>query len=419
LECANGKYTQEKGQPFCDAKIPCAPGSYDNTAGVGLSQNRCQLCPKEYYRLESDEVRCLECDVGYYQNSAGKPYCDEVEGDSLLKPVMNAETGKVTSFEQWKCVRGIICNGQSREYQGGVWHDPSNLFPKQANMYTCVNEGCPDKGAGNMTCKEGYEGPLCAVCSEEYYEQLRQCVECKDPQVLGFILLLLGFTVVIILVAHTLRRYSHLINAEAAANLKILIGFLTIVSTINTQFGVVWPAIFLKALAVLSALTFDLSVLSGVFCLVKVSFFQSLIFSTSSLLFAMGIFYLVSLLKPNLKTVCIKFAVYLLLFAYPVVSVRCVEAFACHNVDGELYLRADYSVTCDGSAWWVIAGYASVFVAVYVIGFPIVVLRTLFGYGKHVKSRKIAPSGLLFGFLLDDYKLIMPLLMWEGFEMLR
>ena len=288
-------------------------------------------------------------------------------------------------------------------------------------MYTCVNNGCPDEGATDMKCKEGYNSssPLCAVCDEGYFAQLRSCVKCKDPHIGALALFVLGMLLVVALVMYFFHRHSHLVTDEVVTNLKITVSFLTIVSTINNQFGVNWPPIFLSALAVLNALTFDLSVLSGVFCLYKVSFFASLCFSTASLVLILIVFFVLAKLKPYLKKTCIKLSVYLLLFAYPVVSVKCVEAFSCHNVDGQSYLRADYSINCNSSEWRMIAGYAAVFVIVYVVLLPVLVLGTLYRYRKLVEGRKVAPDNLLCSFLLDDYRLVMPCMMWDGFEIIR
>ena len=136
-----------------------------------------------------------------------------------------------------------------------------------------------------MQCKEGYKplSPLCAVCDEGYFEQLRSCVKCKEPHIPALVSFILGLLLFIALVVYFFHTHNHLVTDEVVTNLKITVSFLTIVSTINNQFGVAWPPIFLSALAVLNALTFDLSVLSGVFCLYKVSFFASLCFSTASL----------------------------------------------------------------------------------------------------------------------------------------
>ena len=62
--------------------------------------------------------------------------------------------------------------------------------------------------------------------------------------------------------------------------------------------------------------------------------------------------------------------------------------------------------------------YASVFLVVYVVGLPLVILRTLFGYRKILHGRKTAPDGLRLGFLLDDYRLVIPCILWDGIEML-
>ena len=96
-----------------------------------------------------------------------------------------------------------------------------------------------------------------------------------------------------------------------------------------------------------------------------------------------------------------------------------VEAFSCHDIDGTRYLRADYTVDCASAEWRSIAAYAAVFVVFYVALLPVAVLATLYRYRGRAAGRRVAPQGLVLGFLLDDYKLTMPCLMWDGFEMLR
>jgi hypothetical protein len=69
------------------------------------------------------------------------------------------------------------------------------------------------------------------------------------------------------------------------------------------------------------------------------------------------------------------------------------------------------------------AAYSSVFLVVYVAGFPIFVGVTLWSYRKALRAPgsgrvcKIKPSGLMLGFLLDDYKLKLPCYLWEAEEM--
>lgn len=196
----------------------------------------CEACPAGYFTNRVGEPSCGVCPLGKFQNSISKAYCEETKLDSLLKPVRK-DNGTV--MVEWRCVTGIRCNGMVREYLGGVWHAPSNPFPEQANMYTCVNDGCPDNGASNMTCKKGYKhnSPLCAVCDEGYYEQLRSCVECKDPNLAALGGFVLGFVVLMVLVVYIFRYQTTFLTTEIVANVKIAVSFFTIVSTMTTQFG--------------------------------------------------------------------------------------------------------------------------------------------------------------------------------------
>ena len=121
----------------------------------------------------------------------------------------------------------------------------SSLFSSEdlecTKMYACVNEGCPDAGASQMHCKPGFYGPLCAICEEKHYEQLGNCVECSNPRFLAIFLFLLSGLVGLVLLRF-LYKYRHVVIAmQVGANLKILVSFITVVSTVNTQFGITWP----------------------------------------------------------------------------------------------------------------------------------------------------------------------------------
>jgi hypothetical protein len=85
-----------------------------------------------------------------------------------------------------------------------------------------------------------------------------------------------------------------------------------------------------------------------------------------------------------------------------------------HEVGGTRYLRADYSLVCGTSEWLSYAAYSSVWVACYVIGFPACVLWKLGTYRQNPGQ-----DGQMLGFLMDDFKLAMPMLCWEGVEMIR
>ena len=63
---------------------------------------------------------------------------------------------------------------------------------------------------------------------------------------------------------------------------------------------------------------------------------------------------------------------------------RCAhtQVWNCHEINGEFYLRADYSLRCYDRRWYAVAGVASAFAVVYVAGLPLVMKRK----GKGGKS---------------------------------
>ena len=111
------------------------------------------------------------------------------------------------------------------------------------------------------------------------------------------------------------------------------------------------------------------------FCLVRVSFFTDLVVTTASLMLVLVASCAVARAWPRSRRLAIKVAVYVLLFAYPVVSTKIVQAFSCHDVGGTAsYLRADYSVECYSSRWYAFVGYASFLLVVYVVAMPLLIL---------------------------------------------
>jgi hypothetical protein len=188
-------------------------------------------------------------------------------------------------------------------------------------------------------------------------------------------------------------------------------------------------------------LSFDLGAITAILCLVQLSFYASLLCTTLLFVAALGTIFLVHCLlqkrhqhslvhlpshlesiakASQIRQSCIFVAIYFLTFVYPIVSVKVVEVFGCHVVEGVAYLRADYAIECYTNQWTAMAVYASVFLVGYVVGFPVFIGLTLWSYRHQLRAQsqgpgrvcKLAPTGLLLGFLLDDYQLRLPSYMW-------
>jgi hypothetical protein len=282
-----------------------------------------------------------------------------------------------------------------------VWHDVSIVNPDAATlMYACVTDGCPDKGELVMRCKQGYGGPLCAVCDDGYFVQVRKCVECKEPHwgaFFAFLVCVLALGLVAVRYSGKYKRYLDM--TQTFAHFKIFVGWVTVMSTVNSQFGVVWPASFARALDGLSVLSFDFGVLAGMFCITSFNYYQGLLCSTLFLVSIVCIILIPARVYKRTWGVsmerCVFAAVYVALFAYPVVSVKIVQIFACHeiafaggqasvapaaanvSVASKTFVRADYSLECGTAEWTAMAAYAGLWLVAYVIVFPAYIIHQL------------------------------------------
>jgi hypothetical protein len=104
---------------------------------------------------------------------------------------------------------------------GGVWHDPQVAIPNCTqsatggeetctNMYLCVLNGCPEKGATEMRCKDGNEdsSPLCSICEKGFFKHNQDCVECEEPRWGLIVLVFLTTVVMCATVYHYVKTYQ-------------------------------------------------------------------------------------------------------------------------------------------------------------------------------------------------------------------
>ena len=145
------------------------------------------------------------------------------------------------------------------------------------------------------------------------------------------------------------------------------------------------------------------------FCLMRVSYYDELLFSTLTVAAAISLILAASRVRPQNKAWCTQAACYIALFAYPLVSVKVVGLWGCHEVDGQSYLRSDYALQCYDARWQAMAIYASFFLVIYVLGLPVFILLHLLRYSKTLKGQQQASDSLLLGFLIGK---ISPCAMW-------
>eukprot|EP00935_MAST-01C_sp_MAST-1C-sp1_P001397 g1397.t1 len=449
--CPSGYLQPVAGKSFCTARVT-KPGTQlvEVTKADGTTELQEHECDAGEYSSGGVGLGCIACPIGQVQPKTAAGFCESCSVHQYIKLVA---VGSEMVPDNKTCVdkpmNGVTSDGSKKYYEGQVWHDPQILNPDdKTELYTCVNDGCPDKDATAMTCKPGYKGPLCAACADGYFEQANKCVECGAPKpefAAATVCLLLALIGCIAYFVHKYQRY--LKKVVIFPYLKVVVSFFTVARSLDTQFGVVWPSSFAHELDVFSLMSPDLGIFSGLFCLVNISYYQKLLTTTLLLVFVFfamlaGSWLYVKRSKRRRLEDSSSFwrrifflPIYWLIFAYPIVAVKVVRLFGCHtitevinstSVPEELatrtYLRTDYSLECYTSEWNAWAAYASVWIVFYVIGFPLTIAYFLWKdqQAKATSNGKIFAFGVdssLFAFLADDYH--PSFYFWEVLEMLR
>ena len=112
------------------------------------------------------------------------------------------------------------------------------------------------------------------------------------------------------------------------------------------------------------------------------------------------------------------YLLYVQFFAFPLVSSRAFQAFDCEDFDnGTRFLRADYSLACDGAEHGRVVSLAWVAIALYPIGVPLLYLALLMSARKAILAEKPTELSRSLNFLHQDYTRSM--FWWELVEIFK
>ena len=293
--------------------------------------------------------------------------------------------------------------------------------------YKCpVEESC--KGGLDSPCENGYEGPLCSVCSSGHFKQFKICTICPSKKwIAGQISITLVIVLIIIAVLVWTSRRKIKKKEEGRfmgtffSKLKIVIGFYQVTRGVLDAFSYIeWPG-SLESIAKYSEfLQMNVLQIAPVQCL-----FPEVRFDAFGSLFAImavnagvicfagiayGVLRLVILRNHNLeggekakRVSRSKELVYVNIFFFLYVTylstcskVANVLPLACRKLcrDGKeelcsKYLKADYSVSCQGQKYnhYLIVAYIS---TAYVFVLPAAAFITIWKQRRAAMTKKDA-----------------------------
>ncbi|XP_078379719.1 uncharacterized protein LOC144662718 [Oculina patagonica] len=274
-------------------------------------------------------------------------------------------------------------------------------------------ESC--KGGLNSECDDGYEGPLCEVCSAGYYKQLQTCKECPTKKWMAVQLSIVAAVILIIiaLVVWTSKKTTKKSTGRSTVDiilgrLKIMIGFYQVTFGILEAFAYIkWP----KSLALIGEYSemlqlniLQIAPIHCIFPVLKVDAFGSLfailainagVIIISLVVYGIRKFFLIrgvlddraiAAKSSQAKELIYRNLFFVLFVTYlstcsktaNVLPLACRELCDDENVkDCPKFLKADYNIRCQGLEYnsMVVVAYCAVFYIILLPTASMVVLR--------------------------------------------
>jgi predicted outer membrane repeat protein len=330
--------------------------------------------------ISSTQTICSQCKEGYYSFDSTDPTC-------------------------LPCPDHADCpGGNVMDVQPGYWRQCQTCHEiKQCK----TSKACLGGTNTSIQCADGYQGPLCDVCSDGFFRSGREeCVSCGAGtsyiEVIFAILLLVLIICIFMFwkkkewlqerfeslaekVDEALEKYE---LKAYLTKMKILIGFLQILVNIPEVLAVVFPKSFSLLLNSLNLINLNFFKVFATQCYYNENFYTDLLLSTilpPCLIFvidlALRMKYQIALRlnqaqpfyshkQKNIDRRIIFLVI--AFFVFSPVSITIFQTFVCEEFeDHSSYLVADYSVECDTSTHSKYIVYAAFMIFLYPIGIPV------------------------------------------------
>ena len=219
-------------------------------------------------------------------------------------------------------------------------------------------------------------------------------------------------------------------SARPVDRTRLLPALAQIVARVESVFKVAMPASVTAVLNVFNSLNLSIDAFGlPLSCLQLGSFFDQLLFLVLlpvvlvllTLVCSLGIEVLTKSEAASLKAGVIRalpYLLYILFFAFPLVSSRAFQAFDCEEFDdGTRFLRADYSLDCTDAEYRRVRFLAWVAIALYPVGVPLLYLTLLLCARKAILTEQPTALSRSLTFLHQDYELSM--YWWEMVEICK
>eukprot|EP00937_MAST-01D_sp_MAST-1D-sp2_P003845 g3845.t1 len=296
----------------------------------------------------------------------------------------------------FECKTGVL-------YQDpGWWRPDTNIVGFGTPLYECFSEACIGSGSGeenaerpypmfDQQCDDGYTGPICALCEPDYTRQGDVCAYCprfNAQNIVGVVVL------VAVVVGLLIWFYRHRHSAWMQPTvIKIVLTFFEMIANLEETFDIQWPVSYRLVTARIRAAFASFVELSALSCATHINRFWHLTIWTCGMLLILAVLRAryrraLKCASPadhgRLRQKWLAHSNYVFFFAYPLVSPVVMSIFICRTIEGTSYLVADYTLRCEGTQWALAVAWAALWTTIYVVAYPLVLLRALHQHSSAV-----------------------------------
>jgi hypothetical protein len=346
-----------------EAALP-APTAGVSRASSGVENRKCERCPASW--VASGAAACISGHV--------------IQAPGWWRPEADGFVTKDTQF--WQCFsHEAACIGSRKD------------------------SPIPGAPAFGTQCAEGHTGPVCALCKPGYAMRMHRCGECTGNTSASAAIAAVAFVTIsgagFLVIRWRSRRG---IPTAAIITAKIAVGFYSLLALATDTYLIVFPDGFHAILATVRVAFTSIADLSTMACAFPINIYGQLYLWCSCLVVLLGgiaMAYLRAVSAANhrgngqaatdgadedgvvggastitqisnaaLRAKYNGYAFNAALVFYPFISRTAIVIFKCREVDGSLFLEADFTQRCEGTSWYLAIAGSAVICVVYVFGLP-------------------------------------------------
>ncbi|XP_067048531.1 uncharacterized protein [Acropora muricata] len=422
-----GGYYSDSLAFVSDSCKRCPDGSFVRLSDApGKSHFDCKACPTGTDGKSFAGFRACYCQDGFFRRHMfkGCEACAKYDGFKCANDSFYLKKGYWWKWENETNKEHFISFRDALSKNSSVEKKSTYEYPYPLPQpHRCPRpESC--LGGMDSNCSEGYEGPLCDVCRQGYYKQLKTCRECPSKKWMIGQLCLIAAAIFVITVVVAWRSKKQIKKKKGRSlgdlilsKIKIVIGFYQVTFGMIEAFGFIkWPESLTFIGKYSEMLQLNVLQIAPIHCLfanLKVDAFGGLYailsINTAVIIFGFAFYGIRKVLITRktletqeekvkkiseIKQIAYKAVFFVLFVTYLSTCSKTANVLplACRSIcytenetQCETFLRDDFTINCSSQEFRrpVIVAYFSVF---YVIALPATALVMLWRHWKTLKT---------------------------------